>query len=369
MITRYSISNVVNSQYDLNNITIGTLGSHSALEIMDGAKDENIKTVCICQKGRELPYQRFKRLADEIILLDKFSDIVDRERQDKLRQLNTIMITHRALTAYLGYDNIENNFEIPVFGNRLLLRAEERTTSRNQYYLLEKAKIRYPKIYKNPFDIDGPALVNVQEANRELERAFFIVSSHEDYMRKAKLKVEQGLINEQDLKSAIIEEYIIGTYFNFNFFHSPLTGETEFLGIERRLQTNLHDFTTSLPAREQLEISDNVDLQNIEVGHTPASIRESLLEKVFEIGDKFTMAVKREYPPGIIGPISLQSIVTPDLDLAVYDVSLRVPGNPIMATTSPYTKYYYGHTMGVGRRIAMEIKNAIEQQKMPNIVT
>ena len=126
MITRCSISSIVNNQYDSNNITIGTLGSHSALEIMDGAKDENIKTVCICQKGRELPYQRFKRLADEIILLDKFSDIVDRERQDKLRQLNTIMVTHRALTAYLGYDNIENSFEIPVFGNRLLLRAEER---------------------------------------------------------------------------------------------------------------------------------------------------------------------------------------------------------------------------------------------------
>jgi 5-formaminoimidazole-4-carboxamide-1-(beta)-D-ribofuranosyl 5'-monophosphate synthetase len=367
MITRYSISNVVNSQYDLNNITIGTLGSHSALEIMDGAKDENIKTVCICQKGRELPYQRFKRLADEIILLDKFSDIVDRERQDKLRQLNTIMITHRALTAYLGYDNIENNFEIPVFGNRLLLRAEERTTGRNQYYLLEKAKIRYPRIYKNPSDIDGPALVKVQEAKRKLERAFFIVSSYEDYKRKAKLRIEDGLINEEDLSSAVIEEYIIGTYFNFNFFHSPLTGDTEFLGIERRLQTNLHDFTTALPAREQLEISNNI--QNIEVGHMPASIRESLLEKVFEIGDKFTAVVEREYPPGIIGPISLQSVVTPDLNLVVYDVSLRVPGNPIMATTSPYAKYYYGHPMGVGRRIAIEVKNATAQKRLAEIVT
>jgi 5-formaminoimidazole-4-carboxamide-1-(beta)-D-ribofuranosyl 5'-monophosphate synthetase len=40
-----------------------------------------------------------------------------------------------------------------------------------------------------------------------------------------------------------------------------------------------------------------------------------------------------------------------------------------MATTSPYTKYYYGHTIGVGRRIAMEIKDAMEQQKLPNIVT
>ena len=366
MISRQQVTNIVN-QYDLENITIGTIGSHSALDIMDGAKDENIRTLCICQKGREIPYQRFKRLTDEIILLDRFSDIMSSENQKKLQQLNTIMITHRALTAYLGYDNIENNLEIPIFGNRLLLRAEERNTIRNQYYLLEKANIRHPRIYKNPSEIDGPALVKVQEAKRKLERAFFVVSSYEDYKRKAKLKVEQGLIKEEDLKSAVIEEYVVGTYFNFNFFHSPLTGETEFLGIERRLQTNLHDFTTSLTARQQLEI--DIEIQNIEVGHTPASIRESLLEKVFEIGDKFTAIVKGEYPPGIIGPISLQSIVTLDLNLVVYDVSLRVPGNPIMTTTSPYSKYYYGHTIGVGRRIAMEVKNATTQEKLIEIVT
>jgi 5-formaminoimidazole-4-carboxamide-1-(beta)-D-ribofuranosyl 5'-monophosphate synthetase len=366
MITRQRVANIVN-EYDLKNITIGTIGSHSALEIMDGAKDEDIKTVCICQKGRELPYQRFKRLTDEIILLDKFSDMLNREIQEKLVHSNTIMIAHRAFTAYLGYDNIENNLEIPIFGNRHLLRAEERTAERNQYYLLEKARIRHPRIYTNPSQIDGLAMVKVQEAKRKLERAFFMVSSYEDYMKKAKLKIKRGLINQDDLDSAIIEEYVFGTYFNFNFFYSPMRGETEFLGVERRLQTNLNDFTTSVPARQQMEI--DVELQNIEIGHTPASIRESLLEKVFKMGDDFTSLVKREYPPGIIGPISLQSIVTVELDLVVYDVSLRVPGNPIMATTSPYTKYYYGHTMGVGRRIAMEVKNAIEKQKLAEIVT
>ena len=67
------------------------------------------------------------------------------------------------------------------------------------------------------------------------------------------------------------------------------------------------------------------------------------------MGDRIAMATRKEYPPGIIGPISLQSIVTVDLDFVIYDVSLRVPGNPIMATTSPYAKYYYGHTMGVGQ--------------------
>ncbi len=352
--------------YDTKNLMVGTIGSHSALEIMDGAKDENLKTICICQKGRELPYTRFRRLVDEIILLDKFSDILYQENQERLRHLNTLMVAHRAFTAYLGHDSIENDLQVPIFGNRWLLRAEEWTASRNQYYLLEKAKIRHPRIYDKPSDIDGPAIIKVQEAKRKLERAFFFVSSYQDYQTKSSQKIGQGLVSSHDLDRAIIEEYVSGTYFNLNYFISPLTGEVEFLGIERRLQTNIHDIV-SLPARQQMEI--DVQIQNIEVGHVPASIRESLLEKVFEMGDRIAVAARKEYPPGIIGPVSLQSVVTVDLDFVVYDVSLRVPGNPIMATTSPYTKYYYGHTIGIGRRIAMEIKGAIEQKKLSDIVT
>ena len=62
-------------------------------------------------------------------------------------------------------------------------------------------------------------------------------------------------------------------------------------------------------------------------------------------------------------------MITKDLEIIVYDVSLRVPGNPIVATTSPYTKYQYGTTFGIGRRIAMEIKRAVEEDKIKDIVT
>ena len=105
-----TIEDYIKNNYDLNNISIGVLGSHSALEIMDGAKDENMKTVCICQKGRELPYLKYRRLVDELIVLDKFSDILYKENQEKLLNLNTIMVSHRSFAVYLGYDNIENGF-------------------------------------------------------------------------------------------------------------------------------------------------------------------------------------------------------------------------------------------------------------------
>jgi 5-formaminoimidazole-4-carboxamide-1-(beta)-D-ribofuranosyl 5'-monophosphate synthetase len=55
MINSAQILDIINN-YDNKNINIGVLGSHSALEVMDGAVDESIRTVCICQKGRETPY-------------------------------------------------------------------------------------------------------------------------------------------------------------------------------------------------------------------------------------------------------------------------------------------------------------------------
>ena len=69
MIKTSEIKKIVN---DYSDVKIGVLGSHSALEVMDGAKDENFETTVFCQKGREGPYQRFNRIADQIVVLDKF---------------------------------------------------------------------------------------------------------------------------------------------------------------------------------------------------------------------------------------------------------------------------------------------------------
>ena len=138
MIKREDIITIAEA-YDMKNISIAVLGSHSALEIMDGAKDEGFKTVCVCQKGRETPYLRYKRLVDKMILLDNFSDISYKENQQKMLEMNSILVPHRALTAYVGYEIIQNELSIPLFGNRNLLRAEERTYQQNQVLSVGKS--------------------------------------------------------------------------------------------------------------------------------------------------------------------------------------------------------------------------------------
>ncbi len=51
MIQKDEIDETLES-YDKENITVGTLCSHSALNIFYGAKQEGFKTLGICQKER-----------------------------------------------------------------------------------------------------------------------------------------------------------------------------------------------------------------------------------------------------------------------------------------------------------------------------
>ena len=354
-------------RYDRKDIRIGVLGSHSALEIGHGAKQEGFEVVVVCQKGREKTYtMHYRNLFDHVMLLDSFAEVVREENQDTLRRLNTVFVPNRSFSVYVGYDNIEEKFSVPLLGNRQMLRSEERDVPRNQYYLLKKAGIRMPRVFRSHEEIDRLAIVKVAEKKRKIERAFFYASSPEEFKKRAQERLHKGTIDSDDLKRAIIEEYIIGAKFNANYFWSPITDEIDLLGFDRRIQTNL-DGVLDLPADEQLEA--RVPTQNVEIGHTGVTMRESQIEKILKAGEKFVNACREEYPPGIIGLFALQGAITKDLEFCVFDVSPRVPGCPCVEPTSPYMKYKYGIEVGPGRRVAMEIKQAIEENKLEMIVT
>jgi len=353
--------------YDPKEVKIGVLGSHSALEMGHGAKQEGFEVVVVCQKGREKTYTKhYRNLFDHVLLLDKFVDIIKEENQAKLRQLNTIFVPNRSFSVYTGYDNIEQKFKVPLLGNRFMLRSEERNIPRNQYDLIRQAGLNLPKIFGSPEEIDRLAIVKVPEKTRSIERAFFYASSPEEFKRRAEERIRKGIIDRKDLEESIIEEYIVGAKFNANYFWSPITDEIDLLGFDRRIQTNL-DGVLDLPADEQLEAK--LPTQNVEIGHMGATMRESQIEKILDAGEKFVETCKKEYPPGIIGLFALQGAMNKNLEFYIFDVSPRIPGCPCVEPTSPYMKYKYGTEVGPGRRVAMEIKKAVAENKLGMIVT
>jgi len=376
MIERKTIQEIVQS-YDADDITIGVLGGHSGLDVSRGAKKHGFKTLAVCQKGREKTYTKYYKTRgdgrgciDETIVLDKFADITNPDVQEKLREKNTIFVHSRYFWVYFDFEDIENNFNVPIYGSRGMVKLEERDVPKNQYYLLKKAGIRYPSIYRDPKDIDRLVIVKVNEAIRGYERAFFYASSYDDYKKKADELLQKKMITKESLTDAVIEEYVVGAQINFNYFYSVINDELEIMGTDTRRQTNL-DGLLRLPANEQLEVLKYLKPKMIETGHIAATTKESIIEKIFTLGEKFVETTKKEVPPGIIGPFALQGAIAADRgkeEMVVFDVSMRIPGSPLTRFT-PHSGYLYGDSISYGERVAMELKKAIDTNRLDELVT
>lgn len=362
----------MNKQY-----TIAVMGSHSALDVCRGAKDLGFNTLVIVQKGRDKTYSQYYKTqgilgcVDEVIELDKFSDILNEDIQQELLNRNSIFVPHRSFEVYINdYNAIETRFKVPMFGNKFLLKTEERNVKPNQYDLLQKGNIRFPKQFKKPEDINCLCIVKVLEKERGFERAFFFAESFEEY----KIGVTQGLglgkFTQEQIDSAVIEEFIVGVQVNFNFFYSKVFDRLELIGTDTRRQTNIEGLT-KLPAMYEEDVMKKIGVKYEEAGHIAVTVLESLLEDAFAMGERFVQASKELMSPGVIGPFGLQTVITagpPKKEIIVFDVSPRMPGSPGIFAT-PYSGYLHGQNMTMGKRVAMEIKDAIEKDELEKVVS
>ncbi|KSW12545.1 5-formaminoimidazole-4-carboxamide-1-(beta)-D-ribofuranosyl 5'-monophosphate synthetase [Pyrodictium occultum] len=348
-------------RYDPSRVTIGVLASHSALDVLRGARRLGFRTLAVAKRGRDLAY-RMLPVVDELLVLDDYRDMLRDEVQEKMRRLNTVFVPNRSFAVYVGYEGIENEFLVPVFGNRFLLRWEERVGGKNYYRLLDEAGIPRPRVYERPEDADGPVIVKLPEARRRVERAFFIARDGKAAVEKLRELMEKGVIDEESLKAMTVEEYVPGAHFNLNFFQSLVYGRLELHSIDRRLQTNIDDLNR-LPAWIQEGLEGAVEPRMIEIGHIPVTIRESMLHRVFELGLRFAEAAARLEPPGVLGPFTLQAIATPELGLVVYDIAPRIGGgtNAVMAWGGQYSSLYFDRPLSLGERIALEIHEALRR--------
>jgi 5-formaminoimidazole-4-carboxamide-1-(beta)-D-ribofuranosyl 5'-monophosphate synthetase len=368
--------------YDLSRLTLCSIGSHSALDVASGARTQGLRNLVVTAKGREKTYARYfvreespvgRGCVDGVLELHDFPEILNEEVQRRLFEQNVIFIANRSFEVYLHqrfeYDEIERRMLVPFFGNRHLLRAEEREPGgTDQYALMRAAGIRHPRRFESPDDIDRLVMVKAPHARVSFERAFFLASSPGEYRATADHLMDEGVLSATGLASARIEEFVLGPSVNLNFFYSPILGELELSGTDTRRQTNLEGFRSVPPAA--LEAVRGITMRLEEVGHVATTVVESMLEPAFEMGERFVRIAREAQPPGVIGPFALQCIVAagPPKELVCYDVSLRVPGSPGTRFT-PYSAYRWGRDVSVGERIAMEVVMARDTKRLQHVLT
>ncbi len=344
--------------YDLDRVKIATLGSHSALNILKGAKDEGFETVCVCRSREKVVYENFG-VADEIITVNNFRDLLDERLQSRLRDMNAILIPHGSFNAYIGkFDELL----LPIFGNRELMLWEIDRDKQREW--LERAGVRMPKKYSSPEEIDG--LVIVKYPGAKGGKGYFIASSKEEFYRKAKKMVETGLISEDDIKDAEIQQYILGTNIYFSFFYSKVFERIELISIDRRYESTA-DSIGRIPAEDQLK-ADIIPTYTV-IGNFPVVLRESLLIQAFEAAKSIVDVSKEIAYPGMVGAFCIETIFDENAEMYVFEISARiVAGTNVGIPASPYSYILFGENMYMGRRIAREIKLALEKNMLEEII-
>ncbi len=340
-------------------ISVATLGSHCALQLLKGAKDEGLETLLICEKKRESLYRRFKFI-DELVLVDSFSEILEQKCESILQKNNSVLIPHGTLIAQMDSKQIES-IKTPVFGNKHILRWESDRALKEQ--LMKEAELETPKSVPNPKEING--LVIAKRHGAAGGKGYFLASSEKEYNEKRDQLIKEGIINgDGDL---YLQEYTSGVLAYLQFFYSPLKQELEFFGVDKRHESDIEGLAR-IPAKNQLNIEKSTSFNVI--ANSPLVLRESLLDNVYAMGENFVKASAKLVPPGMNGPFCIEGVYDADAHFKAFEFSARiVAGTNIFMNGSPYTTLMYDQPMSMGRRIAREIKQADKESKIKNIVT
>lgn len=218
-----------------------------------------------------------------------------------------------------------------------------------------------PEKIKGPKQIDRPVLVKYHGAKGG--RDSFIAKDYHDF----KLGIDYS-------KPYAIQEYIIGTRYYVHYFYSPIKeegyrlnkGSLELLGIDRRDESNI-DEMYKLGAQEELK-KKGIMPTFVVTGNVPLVIRESLLPMLFDMGERVVEESLKLFG-GVIGPFCLETIVTDELEIKVFEISARiVAGTNFYISGSPYSDLV-APNLSTGRRIAIEIKNALALGRLDEVIT
>ncbi|MCK4349051.1 MAG: formate--phosphoribosylaminoimidazolecarboxamide ligase, partial [Thermoplasmatales archaeon] len=263
------------ASYDKKNITIATVCSHSSLQIFNGAKKEGFKTLGIAIGEKRKFYDAFPLgKPDEFLMVGTYKEILS--LTEELREKNTIVIPHGSFVEYLGPEKFMQ-LDLPTFGNRAVLMWESDRNKERQW--LEGAGLTMPQEIKDPKNIDRPVIVKYHGAKGGKD--FFIAKTYDEFKQRI----------DKD-KSFVIQEFVLGTRYYLHYFYSPIQedayklskGSLQMLSIDRRDETTIDEVQRLGSIRELEEIGIHPTF--VVTGNIPIVIRESLLPKVFSMGEQ-----------------------------------------------------------------------------------
>ncbi|HYM40757.1 MAG TPA: formate--phosphoribosylaminoimidazolecarboxamide ligase [Thermoplasmata archaeon] len=342
---------------DYRDIVIATVCSHSSLQIFHGARQEGFKTLGIAIGKQPRFYDAFPLAKpDEFLIVDSYREIADHAGDLVAQQVVTV--PHGSFVEYMGADTFAR-LPVPSFGNRNVLSWESDREKQREW--LTSAGVTMPKKIARPEDIDSPVFVKYYGAKGG--RGSFIAKNHDEFVAAIKPGMKYA-----------IQEYVVGTRYYLQFFYSPIAdggyrlskGSLEMLGIDRRDEANI-DEMYKLGAQERLRELE-IYPTFVVTGNMPVVLRESLLPKAFEMGER-TVEKSLELFGGMIGPFCLETIVTDRLEFKVFEISSRiVAGTNIFISGSPYSDLVEPG-MSTGRRIAREIRIAQKRGSLSEILS
>ncbi len=329
---------------------IATYASHSALQILKGAKQEGFETVAFGKARAKPLYTKYFPVADYFI--------EGGYPEEELLGLEAVVIPTGSFVAHLGVEVVEK-MRVPYYGNKEVLKWESDRNLERKW--LEEAKLHLPRVYEDPDDIDGPVIVKPHGAKGG--NGYFLTKSPRDFWEKAG---RLGIKDKEDLGGIQIQEYVVGVPVYPHYFYSKLNRELELMSVDRRYESNA-DAIGRIPAGEQLGLE--LEANYTVIGNIPIVLRESLLMDVIEAGERVVKTAE-ELMGGLWGPFCLEGVFTEKLEFVVFEISARiVAGTNPFVHGSPYSWLRYDFPVSIGRRIAMELRQALEEDRLGEVLT
>ncbi|MCF2142797.1 MAG: formate--phosphoribosylaminoimidazolecarboxamide ligase [Candidatus Heimdallarchaeota archaeon] len=320
---------------------IATTSSHSAFyNIIPGALEEGLEAYAICFDRDWALWSQYPELLEKIhvIRVKHYNDAEKIVGAFNSIEEDVIIVPHGSFVRYLPVKHLKQ-LTHPIFGGIKIL-GYEGDRDKNAA-LLQESNILTPRIFKKPAEIDRPVMAKLHGA--EGGKGYFIAANKTEFLAKSK-----------DKQIDFIQEYVNGVSIYAHYFSSPLYNRCELLGFDRRLESN---------ANSQF-LPPFIPPTFTVVGNVPIVVRESLVPEFLRMGQNFAAKT------GLVGPFCLETIVTPDLKIYVFEFSGRiVAGTTVWVPFgNTYANTLWGEPMYMGKRIAREIKEAFKRDKIANII-